>query len=551
MKRKSRTAIIRGLLKLLSPLLPVMLCCITFGVLGYLCAIFITILTAHLLLTATGVSPWTLGFETTAVIMIVLALGRAVLRYSEQTCGHYIAFKLLAVIRDKVFGALRYLAPAKLEGRERGDLIAVISGDIELLEVFYAHTIAPVCIAVVASCAMTFVIGAFNVIAGVLAALSYIAVGVLVPVIISGRRDDTGMESRKRLGDLNSVFLENLRGVHEILQFGQGQKKETLIREKTVELNGILADIKRQEGIASSWSGAIVMTLPLCMLGADIALNIGFPATVMTTVMLAASFGPVLALANLSSTMKSMLASGERVLTLLEETPETPDVLNGKTPEFIDAELRHLCFAYGKEEILHKMNAKFKKGEITVVSGKSGSGKSTMLKLLMRFWRVPGDMIRISGTDVDLIETAHLRKMESYMTQSTDLFNISVQDNIRIGKPDANDKEVEVAAKKAGIHDFILTLPQGYDTKIGELGGRLSDGERQRIGLARAFLHDASLLLLDEPTSNLDNLNEAMILRSIREEADRSGRTVVLVSHRKSAFSIADKTCIVENGRMS
>ena len=551
MKRKNGITVMRGLLKLLSPLLPVMFCCIAFGVLGYLCAIFITILAAHLLLTAAGVSPWTLGFETTAVIMIVLALGRAVLRYSEQTCGHYIAFKLLAVIRDKVFGALRRLAPAKLEGRERGDLIAVVTGDIELLEVFYAHTVAPVCIAVVVSGAMAFVIGSFHVVSGILAVLSCIAVGVLVPVVISGGREDIGMENRKRLGDLNSFFLENLRGIHEILQFGQGQKKEALIREKTVELNGILAGIKRREGAASGWSGALVMTLPLCMLGAGIALNIGFPATVMTTVMLAASFGPVLALANLSSTMKAMLAAGERVLALLEETPETPDVLNGGTPEFTGAEVRHLCFAYGREEILHDMNARFKQGGITVVSGKSGSGKSTMLKLLMRFWRVPGDMIRISDTDVDLIETAHLRKMESYMTQSTDLFNISVRDNIRIGKLDAGDGEVEAAAKKAGIHDFILTLPQGYDTGIGELGGRLSDGERQRIGLARAFLHDAPFLLLDEPTSNLDNLNEAMILRSIREEADRSGRTVVLVSHRKSAFSIADKTCIVENGRMS
>ena len=551
MKRRSGIRIMGGLLRLLRPLLPVMLGCITLGTLGYLCAIFITVLAAHLLLTVAGVSPWTLGFGATAAVMVVIAMARAGLRYGEQTCGHYIAFKLLAVIRDKVFGALRRLAPAKLEGKGRGDLIAVVTGDIELLEVFYAHTIAPVCIACIVSLIMALLIGSFHPLLGVLAAACYAVVGAVVPLLTARMGRGYGMEARSRLGGLNNVFLESLRGIREVLQFGQGQKKEDEIREKTELLNEMQGGIQRHAGAAASWSGALVMLLPLVMLGAGIALDAGFPAVVLTTVMLSSSFGPVLALANLSAAMDSTLAAGERVLSLLEETPETPDVTGGETPEFTGAAVRDLSFAYDEEEILHDLSAEFRKGEIVAVTGRSGSGKSTLLKLLMRFWNAPRDAVTVSGTDVGAIDTAHLRRLESYMTQDTDLFNVSIRDNIRIGALNATDAEVEEAAKKASIHDFILTLPHGYDTKAGELGDTLSGGERQRIGLARAFLHGAPFLLLDEPTSNLDSLNEGVILKALREEAETSGRTVVLVSHRKSTLAVADRAYAIESGRLS
>lgn len=549
--RRSGIRIMGGLLKLLTPLLHVMLGCITLGTLGYLCAIFIPVLAAHLLLTVSGASPWSLSFGTTAAVMIGIALARAGLRYGEQTCGHYIAFKLLAVIRDKVFGALRKLAPAKLEGKGRGDLIAVITGDIELLEVFYAHTIAPVCIAFLVSLIMTLLIGDFHSLLGGLSAGCYIIVGVAVPLLTGKMGRAYGMQARNKLGGLNNVFLESLRGIREVLQFSQGQRKEDEIREKTAALNAVQAGIKKHEGAAGSWSGALVMLLPLVMLAAGIALDVGFPAVVMTTVMLAASFGPVLALANLSAAMDSTLAAGERVLSLLEERPETPDVTGSTSPEFTGAAVEKLSFSYDTEEILHDLSAQFPKGEIVAVTGRSGSGKSTLLKLLMRFWRAPEDSVRVSDTDVGNINTAHLRRLESFMTQDTDLFNVSIRDNIRIGKLAATDEEVEAAARKASIHDFILTLPHGYDTKTGELGETLSGGERQRIGLARAFLHDAPLLLLDEPTSNLDSLNEGVILGALREEAEDSGRTVVLVSHRKSTLAVADRAYRIENGRFS
>lgn len=551
MKRRSGIKIMGGLIRLLTPLLHVMLACITLGTLGYLCAIFITVLAAHLLLTAAGISPWSLDFAAAAVIMILIAVARAGLRYGEQTCGHYIAFRLLAVIRDRVFGALRKLAPAKLEGRGRGDLIAVITGDIELLEVFYAHTIAPVCIAAVVSLVMTLMIGAFHPLLGLLAAASYVMIGIAVPLMTSRMGRARGMEARARLGGLNNVFLESLRGIREVLQFSQGQKKADEIRGKTAALNEVQAGIRKHESAAASWSGALVQLLPLCMLGAGMALQVGFPAVVMTTVMLSASFGPVLALANLSAAMDATLAAGERVLSLLEEQPETPDVTDGEKPAFTGASVQNLTFAYDRETILHDLSADFGRGEIVAVTGRSGSGKSTLLKLLMRFWRAPQDSVKISDTDAGRIDTAHLRMLESYMTQDTDLFNVSIRDNIRLGKLNATDREVEDAAKKAGIHDFIRTLPRGYETRAGELGDVLSSGEKQRIGLARAFLHDAPLLLLDEPTSNLDSLNEGIILKALRNEAEGSGRTVVLVSHRRSTLSVANRGYAIESGRLS
>lgn len=538
-----------GLLALLRPLAHVMVFCIVLGTLGFFCAIAITVLAANLLLTAMDLSPWAVSFAAGAIAMGICAVARAVLRYGEQTCGHYVAFKLLAVIRDKVFGALRRLAPAKLEGRGRGDLISLITSDIELLEVFYAHTIAPVCIAVLVSIAMTALIGSFHPALGLLAAASYFLVGCVIPLATSRIGRQQGMAARERLGALNSYVLESLRGLRESLQYGQDGSRAEELAGKTKELNELQGQLKRHEGTAASWSGAAVMALTLAMLGAGLALQVSFPVLVLTTVALSASFGPVLALANLSATMDQTLASGERVLALLEETPETKDVLTGDTPGFTGADVKDLCFSYGEEEILHDLTASFPKGEIVAVTGRSGSGKSTLLKLLMRFWKAPEGSMQISGEDVGEIQTSHLRKLESYMIQDTDLFHDSVRENIRLGKLDATQEEIEAAAKKASIHDFILTLPQGYDTPVGELGDTLSGGERQRIGLARAFLHDAPLLLLDEPTSNLDSLNEGVILKALKD--GQEGRTVILVSHRRSTLSIADRAYAVESGRIS
>ena len=546
--RRNGIKIMWGLLGLLRPLAHVMVFCVALGTLGFFCAIAITVLAVNLLLTAMELSPWSLTFAAGGAIMAVCAVARALLRYGEQTCGHYIAFKLLAVIRDKVFAALRRLAPAKLEGKGRGDLISLITSDIELLEVFYAHTIAPVCIAVLVSLSMTVLIGSFHPLLGLLAGISYLLVGCVIPLATSriGRRQ--GMEVRNQLGELNSYVLESLRGLRESLQYAQDGARAHEMERKTEQLNQLQKQLKRHEAAASSWSGGAVMALTLAMLGVGMVLNVTFPVLLLTTVMLSSSFGPVLALANLSATMDQTLASGERVLALLEEKPETEEVLTGQCPDFSGAEVKRLTFSYGSEEILHDLSAQFPKGKIIAVTGRSGSGKSTLLKLLMRFWSAPAGSVLISDTDVGKIPTHHLRHLESYMIQDTDLFHDSIADNIRIGKLDATQAEIEAAARKAALHDFILTLPQGYDTPVGELGDTLSGGERQRIGLARAFLHEAPFLLLDEPTSNLDSLNEGIILRALREEQD--DRTVILVSHRTSTLSIAQQSYAVDCGRL-
>lgn len=435
--RRNGIKIMWGLLGLLRPLAHVMVFCVALGTLGFFCAISITVLAVNLLLTAMELSPWSLTFAAGGAIMAVCAVARALLRYGEQTCGHYIAFKLLAVIRDKVFAALRRLAPAKLEGKGRGDLISLITSDIELLEVFYAHTIAPVCIAVLVSLSMTVVIGSFHPLLGLLAGISYLLVGCVIPLATSriGRRQ--GMEVRNQLGELNSYVLESLRGLRESLQYAQDGTRAHEMERKTEQLNQLQKQLKRHEAAASSWSGGAVMALTLAMLGMGMVLNVSFPVLLLTTVMLSSSFGPVLALANLSATMDQTLASGERVLALLEERPETEEVLTGQCPDFSGAEVKHLTFSYGSEEILHDLSAQFPKGKIIAVTGKSGSGKSTLLKLLMRFWSAPAGSVLISDTDVGKIPTHHLRHLESYMIQDTDLFHDSIADNIRIGKLDA------------------------------------------------------------------------------------------------------------------
>lgn len=547
--RRTGLEIMMGLLRLVKPLAHIMVLCIVLGTLGHLCAAGITVLAADLLLVAMGQSPWIFSFTAGAVLMIACAVARGLLRYGEQTCGHYIAFKLLAILRDRVFGALRRLAPAKLEGRGRGDLISLITGDIELLEVFYAHTIAPICIAVLFSGIIVLIIGSFHWLLGLVSLLSFFLVGCTLPLLSAGIGRAQGMKARDKLGDLNNYFLESLRGIRETMQFGREDERASGIVQKTDELNQLQEQVKKHEGTVSAWSGALVMLLTVGMFATGLVMELPFSSILLTTVALSASFGPTIALANLSAAMDQTLAAGERVLSLLEENPETEDVIRGETPAFTGAEISHLSFAYQSELVLHDLSASFPKGEIIAVVGKSGSGKSTMLKLLMRFWQAEKGSVLISGEDEGAIQTRHLRNMESYMIQETDLFHDSIRDNIRIGKLDATQEEIEEAAKKASLHDFIQTLPHGYDTPVGELGETLSGGERQRIGLARAFLHEAPLLLLDEPTSNLDSLNEGIVLRSLTNSGSR--KTIILVSHRKSTVAVADRIYNIDNGRLS
>lgn len=493
------------LIGLVKPLTAYMALAVIMGIVGHLCASFITIFGGFAVLDLVGVN---VPFSLTIIFisLAIFSVLRAALRYAEQACNHFIAFKLLALIRDKVFQALRKLCPAKLESRDKGDLISVITSDIELLEVFYAHTISPVLIWFFFTLIMTAFIASYHIWLGGLAFIAYLTIGVIIPLIISKISGDDGMKFRSKSGALSGFVLDSLRGLSETIQYGQGQKRLAEMNKKTDELS---ADEERMKKIA----------------------------------------GRNIALANLGSTLQNTFASGSRVLDILEEEPLVEEIKDEKEVSFNGAKAENVTFAYKDEIILDNLSADIPKNSVVGIVGRSGSGKSTLLKLFMRFWKVENGSVKLSDTDIEHINTANLRNMESFVTQETHLFHDSIKNNIRIAKLNATDEEIKAACQKASVHEFIMTLPQGYDTQVGELGDTLSGGERQRIGLARAFLHDAPFMLLDEPTSNLDSLNEAVILRSLHEE--RNGKTVVLVSHRESTMRIADKIYSVEHGRMS
>ena len=587
-KRRSAIAIMGSLIGLVKPLLHIMAAAIILGTVGYLCAIFLTILAGQVILhglagndAGAGISvlpeaamksTWLSGVSVNRIlaVMILIAVLRGILHYMEQYCNHFIAFKLLAIIRHKVFAALRKLCPAKLEGRDKGNLISIITTDIELLEVFYAHTISPIAIATLTSVIMVIFMGRYHVLAGVLALAAYLIVGVVIPMWNGKRGSQKGMEFRTEFGELNSFVLDSLRGLDETIQYNQGEKRKAQMSDRSRKLAGMQEDLSRMEGSQRSFTNLVILVASFGMLALTIHLygmgEIGFEGILTCTIAMMGSFGPVVALSSLSNNLNQTLASGERVLSLLEEKPlveEIPgessvhvsgrksskSVAAGNAGSFTGAEASHVTFAYEDETILDDYSLKLAPGKITGIHGSSGSGKSTLLKLLMRFWDVNEGIISIDNKDVREIPTRHLRDLESYVTQETHLFHDSIANNIAIAKPGATREEIMAAAKKASIHDFIMTLPKGYDTEVGELGDTLSGGEKQRIGIARAFLHDSPFLLLDEPTSNLDSLNEGIILKSLKEDTTR--RTVVLVSHRVSTMNVADVVYEMENGRLS
>lgn len=600
-KRRSAISIMGSLIGLVKPLLHIMLAAIILGTAGYLCAIFLTILAGQVIvhgLIAGGEG----SVKTIITLMLIIAVLRGILHYAEQYCNHFIAFKLLAIIRHKVFATLRKLCPAKLEGRDKGNLISIITTDIELLEVFYAHTISPIAIATLTSLVMVVFIGRYHWLAGILALAAYLVVGVVIPMWNGRRGSQIGMEFRTNFGELNSFVLDSLRGLDETIQYDQGEKRKEQMSERSRSLAGMQEKLSKMEGAQRSFTNLVILLASFGMLALTVWLygkgEIGFEGIMTCTIAMMGSFGSVVALSSLSNNLNQTLASGERVLSLLEETPMVEEIsgnvdirtdsdneisntsivsentdndirnqnnspekekyilrgiLTGRAKNsvnaFSGAEAQHVTFAYENETILDDYSLKLEPGKITGIHGASGSGKSTLLKLLMRFWDVNQGSVSVDGEDVRKIPTRHLRDMESYVTQETHLFHDSIANNIAVGSPGASREEIIEAAKKASIHDFIMKLPKGYDTEVGELGDTLSGGEKQRIGIARAFLHDSPLILMDEPTSNLDSLNEGIILKSLREAAEK--KTVVLVSHRKSTMNIADTVFEMKNGRIS
>lgn len=552
MKKYSNFTIAKRLMTLVKPLLGYMALAILLGVIGHLAATFIGVLGGFGVVHMAGVSDIK-KMTAIFVLMGIFALTRGIFRYGEQTCNHYIAFKLLALIRDKVFKALRRLCPAKLDGKDKGDLISVITSDIELLEVFYAHTISPVAIAAIYSLVMVIFIGSYYWALGLLAAVAYFTVGVLIPIVFSKSNGDNGMKSRNLTAGLSAMVLDNLRGLGEIIQFNSAKKRMEKMEERAEEMAKMDWLLKKNMGCNMAVTNAAILLFDVAMIVlAMLLFSMGMvngEGMILPIVSLFFSFGPVIALANLGSTLQHTFAAGGRVLAIMDEEPVVKEVNGKKNVQFTQMKVGDVTFSYDEEEILRKMSVGIKDNTIIGITGKSGSGKSTLLKLMMRFWDADEGEISIAGRNIKEINTENLREMESLVSQDTQLFHDSIAANIRVGKIDATDEEVREACKKAAIHDFIEKLPNGYDTEVGELGETLSGGERQRIGVARAFLHDAPLMLLDEPTSNLDSLNEGTILRVLEQE--KGQRTVILVSHRESTMAIVDEAYSVERGRIS
>lgn len=551
MNRRSGYKIMSKLITLINPLIHYMFFAVIMGVLGFLCAIFIPILGIICILTVLGFN-FVFSLKTIFIFLMLLAIFRGILRYGEQACNHYIAFRILAVIRDKVFSALRKLCPAKLEGQDKGNLISLITSDVELLEVFYAHTISPILIALIVSVVMILFIGNFSPVLGVIALLAYFFVGVIIPIINSKKIKNSGLAYRNKAGELNSLFLDSLRGLQELLQFSFTDKRKKEIATKTDESKALHKKLKAGEISSRNFTDITVFTFNIIMTFTASMLyfnnQISFTELAISITALMSSYGPVIALSNLSNNLAQTLASGDRVISLLEEEPVVVEIKDGIDKNFNEIECRNLSFSYDSNKILDNISMKIEKNKITGILGKSGCGKSTLLKLIMRFWDRDSGELLLSNVPIENINTNSLRKNESYCTQETYLFNDTIGNNIAIGKIGATKDEIIASAKQSSIHQFISELPKGYDTPIGELGDRLSGGEKQRIGIARAFLSNAPVMLLDEPTSNLDSLNEAIILKSLHSANDK---TIVLISHRKSTLAIADTIYSMESGRNS
>lgn len=550
--RRSGAKIMASLILLLGSLSYIMVLAVINGSAGFLAAMGVTVFGAMGVAKALGE---TIDLSWGWIIALTVGCGvvRGGLRYIEQYSNHYIAFRLLAVLRDKIFAALRVLCPAKLESKQKGNIIAMITSDIETLEVFYAHTISPICIAITVSFAVLLFVGFFASWYLALAALSgYLVVGIVVPLISSAKLKKSGVMYRREFASFNAYFLDSIKGIKDIVLNNAEKEREAEVNRRS---DILLKETKRMKhGItrAGAATELVVSLFILITLAAGIVLvhfdMLPVGRMIVGVVTVFSSFGPVLAVSALPGNLTQTFASGDRVLNLLSEKPAVEEVTNGKDIEYENLNVSDLTFAYDNVPVLSEVCMHAEKGEIVGIVGESGCGKSTFLKLLLRFWEKKDGRIEYNGTDVDDINTSSLLDNVTMVSQTTWLFDESIEDNLKIAKPNATQEEIENACKRASVHDFIMSLPEGYKTQVGAMGDNLSAGEKQRIGLARAFLKGSQLILLDEPTSNVDAINEGMILKSLAEQ--KSKKSIILVSHRESTMAIADRIYRVQNGKM-
>ena len=553
MQSRSNARVIWRMLGLVRPLSGFMVISVLCGVAGFCCATFLPVLAVWEACSIVLRQEPPLPLGVCLGTLALMALLRGILRYAEQICNHYIAFKLLAHIRSEIFASLRRLAPARLSGVDRGSLISTLTSDIELLEVFFAHTISPVCIAALMLVVMVAFTGSFAWQLGLVMLVAQLVVGAVVPIMVFRVSGNGGRVVRDRAAGLSTFVLDGLRGLTEVLQFDVGASRLRTLDERSCRLAGAQRAVSAVGSTGSAAADAAIAAFSLAELLVGVNLHmagvVDASAVAISAAAMLGSFGPAVALASLGSTLQGTLAAAHRVIDVLEEEPVVEEVSEGDTISFGGAAAKNASFSYGRKRILDNVTVEIPKGSIVGIAGKSGSGKSTLCRLMMRFWDVDRGQISISDQRIDTIRTDNLRDMEALVEQDTYLFHQSIRDNLLIAKPHAIQSELDAACRAASIYDFIMGLPEGYDAEVGELGDTLSGGERQRLGLARAFLHDAPLLILDEPTSNLDSLNEGIILCSL--DRQRRKRTVLLVSHRASTMAVADRVYSMDSGRVS
>ena len=551
--RRSGLKIMASLILLLESLSYIMLLAVINGSLGSICAMGVTFFGAIGIAKVLG-EPIAMSYNLIITLTIICGICRGLLRYIEQYSNHYIAFRLLAVLRDNIFKALRILSPAKLDSKQKGSIIAMITSDIETLEVFYAHTISPICISIINSLFVIALVG--NVSSwylALIALISYISIGIILPIVTSSKLKESGVNYRNEFSNFNAYFLDSIKGIREIVLNNAGKQREKEVDKRSDKLLEQTKKMKHDISLSTSITELMVSCFIILTLSIGIILTIKHELSIgkmiIGVVAIFSSFGPVIAVSALPNNLTQTFASGERILSLLEEKPAVKPVVNGKAINFNELKVSNLSFSYGQqEEVLEDICMYAKKGEIVGISGPSGCGKSTLLKLLLRFYHRDKGEILYNDVDIEEIDSINLSKNVTMVSQLTYLFDDTILENLKIAKEDATQEEVESACKLASIHDFILSLADGYNSKVGLLGDNLSSGEKQRIGLARAFLSGAQLILLDEPTSNVDSINEGIILKALKEQKNK--KSIILVSHRESTMAIADRIYKIEKGRL-
>lgn len=549
--RRSGIKIMASLIALLGSLAYIMVLAVINGSVGFICAMGVTLMGAIGIAKALGESI-ALSYGWIITLTIGFGILRGFLRYLEQYSNHYIAFKLLAVLRDKIFRALRTLTPAKLESKQKGAIIAMITADIETLEVFYAHTISPICIAIIASLIVFLFVGMISSwYLAIVALIGYLLIGIILPMISSARLKESGVRYRAEFSSFNAYFLDSIKGIKDIVLMNGDDNRRQQVNHRSDLLLQETKKMKHDTARATATTELFVSLFIILTLVVGILLVTNNQLTIgrmlIGVVAVFGSFGPVIAVSSLPGNLTQTFASGDRVLNLLAEKPVVTEITTGKDFTYNDLHVDKLSFSYDKNiNVLNDISMHASKGEIVGIVGKSGCGKSTLLKLLLRFWQKDTGNISYNNIDIEDINTNSLLSNVTMVSQVTYLFDTTIEENLRIAKADATLEEIQDACRKASIHDFILTLPDGYQTQVGALGDNLSAGEKQRIGLARAFLRGSSLILLDEPTSNVDSINEGIILKSLKEQ--KQNHSIILVSHRESTMAIADRIYRAEEG---